>query len=322
MLDINTNVWWKTALDYVGIQEFQMPGIVQTGSVVGTISKKVADTLGIGANTKLIIGGHDQIVAALGAGVAEAGQIMNGLGSVDNMTSVYKKEKKDERFAKFGFCIMPYFLADLYATYSYNLSGGAILRWFRDQLARDLLLPLEQNKLDPYVALNNEVGKIPADLLIMPHFSSTGTPYLDVNSKAIITGLTLNTTRGDLFRAFMEGEAFEMRQNLECLKSLGVEPREIITVGGGARSDVWMQIRADIFDKEVHVLEHKEAGTIGAAILCFLNTGRFTSLKEAFRTMYKGERVFVPYSENVEIYRSKFESYKRLYQMSKEFYGT
>ncbi len=315
MFDINDNEWWQPGIDYTGITAACFPSVVLSGSVTGYLSEVLASSLHLNGRTKLIIGGHDQSIAALGAGALESGQIMNGLGSVDNMTVIFDKEQKRGNFLESKFNVMPCALNHSFATYLYNFSGGNLLRWFKNQLAKDL------NDQHAYALLDREAGSEPTGLLVMPHFTITGTPYLDRDSRGVISGLTFDTTRGDLYRAFLEGEALEMRQNIECIEKLGIPIQEIITVGGGTSSDIWMQIRADVFGKEICVPSNREAGTRGGAILSLVSLGRFSSYQEAVKSMEDGKKIYSPNTSHVEVYNKKYEAYKALYKESKKIVG-
>ena len=128
---------------------------------------------------------------------------------------------------------------------------------------------------------------MPTDLIVIPYFAGGGTPYMDADTPAVIYGMRLNTTRGDLFRAFMEGESYEMHLNLECIQRAGIWINKIITVGGGTKSVAWMQIRSDVFGRELFTTNISEAGTLGSAIMCFVKLGIYQTIREAQKKVGK-----------------------------------
>ncbi len=315
MLKIADNKWWNKALDFVGLSESVLPSIVSSGSTVGYLKAEIKKILGTSGKTRLIVGGHDQSVAAVGAGALKPGDIMNGIGSVDNMTAVIDWPSKRENFFENNLNIMPHPIKGLYQTYLYSFSGGNILNWFVKEFAKDL-----ENEQNPLRTIENDLPANPTSLLVLPHFCATGTPYLDSNSLGFIHGLSFKTTRREIYKAFLEGEAMEMLLNLNLIREKGMQVHQIITVGGCTASKVWMQLRADIFGVDIVTREHKEAGTLGAAILACCNLGFYSTLDKAHNALTKNGN-YVRYKPNLAKhaeYLKKFDSYKKLYQLGKE----
>ena len=321
MMDISQNKWWEAGLAYLGISENCFPRIVQSGSKTGTMSLALRNKLGILNEVDIIIGGHDQIMASVGAGIFKAGLIMNGLGSVDNMTVTFKKEQKTEHFLELNYCIMPYVVPDIFASYLYNFSGGNLIRWFSKEFMKEVSCKPENKNVQSYKEMDSLIPSEPTNILVTPHFSGTGTPKLNLAAKGMIAGLTFETTREELYRAILEGEALDMKMNLVCLEEIGIVPNIIITVGGGSNSDSWMQIRADVFDKEIHVYDNHESGTIGCAILALVKSGFFKNYEEAHASILSGCRIFYPNPKHSKIYNEKFYSYKNLFEASMQLYN-
>ena len=119
----------------------------------------------------------------------------------------------------------------------------------------------------------------------MPHFTGSGTPTLDLNAKGAILGLTLSTTKSDLVKAVLERISFEIKHNLDLLALAGVEINEIRAIGGGAKSEKWLQLKADIFGKNVVALDVSEGVCMGAAILAGTAIGKYNSVREAVQTL-------------------------------------
>lgn len=316
MFDIRTKRWWDDAVAFAGVQRENLPKPVPSGSVVGTMSSKIADLLGMGKDVKLVIGGHDQILAACGSGAIDTGDVTNGMGTVDCLTPVMDARMLDmEKMLAYKLPMTPYLAEDTYVTYAFNMSGGSILKWFRDALAKDIAsLP------DAYEILNKEMPDYPTNLLVVPYFGGGCTPDMDAMTPAVIAGMRLNTTRGDMFRAFLESETYEMKQALTCIEDVGVPIRRIIAVGGGSQSREWMQIRANILEKKLFTAKNKEAGTLASAILCYINVGVYKDLREAQKNLTQIENGFTPDRKNVSHYRGNFKRYKKLYQAVKEVY--
>jgi Sugar (pentulose and hexulose) kinases len=116
----------------------------------------------------------------------------------------------------------------------------------------------------------------------------------------------------------MESESFEMNLNLQCINRTDFEIKKIITVGGGTNSKAWLQIRSDVFGREIFVTNINEAGTLGSAIMCFVKLGIYPSIKEAQKKLIKITDTFKPDPEKADIYKSKYQKYSRLYYLLKE----
>jgi xylulokinase len=152
----------------------------------------------------------------------------------------------------------------------------------------------------------------PSKLFVLPYFTPSGTPYFDTKTKGAIFGLRLSTGRGELMRALLEGVTFEMRLNLEILEKSGYEIDEIRVIGGGAKSHIWTQLKADILGKKMTTVLLPEAGCLGVAMLaCSADLG--IPAKELADKWVKPASTVYPNDENIKIYNDKFEIYRRLY---------
>jgi xylulokinase len=316
MFNVFTKKWIDSAIEFSTIDRAMLPDPVPSGSVVGHMSHVMAENLGMTEGVKLIVSGHDQILAALGSGAWEPGDVANGMGTVDCITVVMPGDKLDlDALMEHNFPVVPFMDTGCYVTYAFNMSGGCAIKWFRDTLSKDLA-----GHKDAYALLDAEAPEEPTGILVLPYLAGGGTPYMDGNTPAAIAGLRLGTSRGKLFRAFLEGETYEMMFNIECLKEVGIDIRKVITVGGGSNSKLWMQIRADVFDRPVYLPVNKEAGTLASAMLCYTGIGMFPSVHTAQQSMIHYEQPFVPRPEHASAYRPHYERYKKFYLLVKELF--
>jgi len=217
-----------------------------------------------------------------------------------------------------NYVCIPYIFDNTYVTYAFSMTGGSLLKWFRDNFARlDKEKTARQGK-DIYAVLDEDMPKKPTDLFVLPHFAGAQGMHTDIRAKGAIINLDFNTRREDIYRACMEGETFEMKRGIETLKEEGIYVNELRAVGGGARSARFMQIRADILEKPIITMECEEAGTLGTAILAGRATGIYKTVHEAGERFVKTKTVFEPIAGNSDYYRSRFEKYIRLYDMMKQ----
>jgi len=143
---------------------------------------------------------------------------------------------------------------------------------------------------------------------------------MDTDAKGAILGLDFNTSLSEIYRAMLEGITYEMALNVECLQNAGIEIEILRAVGGGARSDLWLQIKADIMKRRIQRLDMDEAGTLGAAIIAGTATGIFSTFEDAANLMIKVKKEFFPDPITSDIYSENFEKYKKVYQNIKKIF--
>ncbi len=312
--------WDSGILEAVGISEGLFSEARPSGTIVGKIKKDIAQELDISPDTLVSTGGHDQACAALGAGILSEGSAVYGMGTAECITAAFRQPVLDQGMLKNHFNCEPHTLEGMYLTLSFTFSGGSLVKWYRDCFAAAEIAEARAKSISVYELLDMKAAKEPTSILVLPHFSGSGTPYMDPFSKGAITGLTLDTGASQLYRAILEGVTYEMRYNLECLKGSGIEAHCLRAVGGGARSELWLQIKADIMGRKIETLDIGEAGTLGAAILAGVASGVYPSINKAVDKLVKTKKVYYPNEKTRGIYDENYANYKRLYQASKAIY--
>jgi xylulokinase len=194
-----------------------------------------------------------------------------------------------------------------------NHSGGLTLRWFRDTLCPDKRVQAAEMGTDAYDLILADAPDTPTDLLVLPHFSGAGTPLLDTQSKGAILGMTFATTQADIAKAILEGLTFELRTNLELLRSAGIQLDELHAVGGGARSKLWLQLKADICQTRLRVPKVTEAACMGAAILASVAAGDYPNINAAVDEAVGFDRTIEPMPASSKVYDERYELYAKLY---------
>jgi xylulokinase len=303
--------WSSELLNAAGISKDQLPNPVPTGTIVGDIVPKIAEEIGLPTNTKVVIGAHDQVVCALGAGVSKTGDSVDGTGTVECITPLFREIPSDLSFVKNNYVTIPYLNPGSYVTYAFNFSGGSLVKWYRDTLAAHLKYHAAAEGISSYELLDRQCPLTPTDLLVIPHFQGAGgTPDMVKSAKGLIYGMTMDTNLADLYRAVMEGLTFEMAYNLEVLSEFGISTNRMFATGGGARSSIWLQIKADILNKEIAPIQSEEAGALGGAILAASSIGMFNSVDQAAKHFVKYKEAVVPNNEVRDHYINKYGEYK------------
>ena len=210
-------------------------------------------------------------------------------------------------------CFYPTFGAGQKISIAYNYTGGSLLKWYRDHVAGEELAQAAERGLDPYEVICADLPADPSGVIVLPHFSMTGTPWLDPKALGAVLGLRLTTGRKELVKGILEGILYEIRLNAELLGNAGVEIDLYKAIGGAARSDTWMQIAADILGRPVAVLSVKEVASLGAALMGAHAAGIVSSEQDAYDIVERSatiRRVFEPRPDFAKKYDDRFAIYR------------
>lgn len=311
--DIGSLTWSDRIFEAAGIDKELFSEPVLSGTKAGTLRESAARELGLCAGTIVVPAGHDQFASAIGSGVFESECAVDSAGTVECITCVYDIIPDGSIMGKSGYAIVPYVVPGKYITYAFSFTGGALVAWFINNLAKaEKLLAKEQGRT-VYEILEQDMKQEPTGILVLPHFAGAATPYLDEHSKGAIVGLTVEHTASDLYRAMMEGVAYEMHINLDRLNEAGIYPKRLRAVGGGAASGVWMQMKADILGLPITSFGNAEAGAAGCAIMGGICAGVFQNMEAASRMLMHEKDTYYPREQQHLAYMKYYEKYKQLY---------
>ena len=319
LYDVENRCWSKELLDECGIDERTLPEVMPAGTPVGCLLPEVAAAMGLSSDVKVVIGAHDQIVNALGAGVQNIGDAVDTSGTCECITPLFGQIPQDLDFQYNNFACVPYLEDRGYVTYAYNISAGSVVRWYRDALGQYLRAEAEQKGVSIYDLLNELCPADPTDLMVLPFLQGMGgTPDVDPRATGLIAGLTTQTRLPDIYRAVLEGVTFEMRYNQEKLEDNGVRLERLYACGGGAKSPAWLQIKADILGCDIIPVKSDETGAMGSAILGLAAVTGEAPFEIARRFWKYGDPIH-PIERNKEIYDKKYAQYRTLRRIYKEY---
>ena len=288
--DVRALQWSGDILSAAGLDAAMFSEAVPTGTVAGMDSDGM----------KVVAGGHDQVACAVGAGVFEPGTAAEGAGTVECVTPVFDAVPETVQFQNDNYCVVPYF--GNYVSYAFSYTGGELLRWCKDAICKRDHAEMQSG---------DYMG--PTGLLVLPHFAGAATPYMDSGSRGAIVGLSLATTDRDIYLACMEAVAYEMRLNRDRLAASGVKFDRLVATGGGAKSKLWMQIKADVLGVPFDTLETEDAGTVGCAMMAGVASGVFADLASAKKALVHKLGSFTPNAERHLAYASVYKRYEKLY---------
>lgn len=317
MFDIQKHFWSQEILNEMDLSEKKLARPIPSGTIVGIIPDKIAVSLGLESGVKIVSGGHDQTIGALGAGIVEPGSAMYATGTVDCFCPALSEYSQSEELYNGNLCCYDFPLPETYTTIAYSLTGGNILKWFRDEFGAKELDEAKKAGKEPYSILVDKLPEEPTKLLVLPYFTASGTPYFDTNTPGAVTGLRLSTSRIEFMKSLLEGVAYEMRLNLELMEGSGMVINEFVATGGGAKSVKWTQLKSNILNKPISLSGVEETGCFGAAMLaCSAHTGEDI----AMLVKQPGDRrvIVEPQKDQVGFYNVQFKKYKKLYAYLKE----
>lgn len=320
LFDVRKADWDDEFLAFAGLSRDQMPTLKPSGTLVGTVADSIADEIGLPRGVQVVTGGHDQPCQMLGAGATEPGVAAYGIGTVECIGPAFSELLLNDTMLGNNICTYHHTCPELYIALVYNYTGGILFRWYRDQLAHEEMRVASEQGRDVYDVITESACDHPTSLLVLPHFTTTGVPHFDNRSRGAILGLTLDTTRGEISRAMLEGTTYELRQCVELFQRAGGTIDVLRATGGGAKSDFWLQIKADIMGIPVAVPAVSEAGCLGCAILAGTATGVYSGIREAAQSLARIERTFEPQMENHSIYTERFQWFKEVYPRNKDLF--
>lgn len=310
--DIKNKKWNDQLLNLAGLSKdlFSIP--VSSGTVLGKILPKVAEELGLKQQTLVIVGAHDQAVAALGAGLVDLDTAETGMGTCQFTSILLPEYTVNDIMLKHDFACMPYILEDTFFTSIEITTCGSLKNWYK----KTFFAENDSDTSDFFKYIDDKAKDKLNDLIVLPQFGSAGNPHLRMDADGIFYGLNLNTSREEIYRAILESFAL---QTLLCLNilntiNIGLEVNEIIATGGGAQSALNLQIMANVLNKNISSSQNVESGTIGCFILAGFGIGIFDDIHSAVQRFTPTHYHFRPDKDLQEYYQKKSKKYNKIYE--------
>ncbi len=311
--DITSLKWSEEIFQMAGIDVSLMSKPVPTGTSAGYILPKMAEKTGLSKDTQIINISHDQIAAAVGSGVFSSDVAVDGAGTVECVIPVYDEVPDLNIMYEGGYSVVPYVVPGKYVAYALSYTGGALIQWCVETLAKKEKELAKEQGISVNELLEGDFTE-PTGMLLLPHFAGAANPYMDMGSKGAIIGLTAASTVSDIYRACMEGVVYEVLLNMEFLQPSGLHFRKMHATGGGAKSEVWMQMKADMLNIPIVALSTVDAGTVGSAMLTGIAIGCYADLEDAAMHMVEIKHTYEPNPLMHEKYVKYYRRYRQLYE--------
>jgi len=312
--DIHTRKYWPEMLQTLGITEDQLPEIREPGEAIGPIKTDIAEELGLSPKTIIATGALDQAAGAIGVGNISPGIFTECTGS--NIAIVALVDGPTEDPNKEMPCFY-YGLPHTYMIHAFSMTGGMVLKWFRDQFFGENGGAEITGGLETYEAMTEMAASVApgsSGLVMLPHLQGAGVPESNPNARGVFYGLSLHHGKAHMVRAIMEAIAMNLRRMVDAVEAMGISVEEVRSLGGGAKSDLWCQIKADVLGRPVYSMKNtQDAACLGAAILAGVAIGIWPSVEEAVTSFVEIERKYEPNPDNKTIYDKHYEAYVDLY---------
>ena len=301
LLDVEHKCWSKDMCKICSVKEEWLPRLYESYEVTGKVLKE----FGL-PNAVFVAGAGDNAAAAIGTGTVKNGSCNISLGtsgtvfisgdtfSVDKKNALHAFAHANGKWHLMG-CI---------------LSAASANKWWLE----DIL------KTNDYAGAIKDVSLGENSVYFLPYLMGERSPHNDVNARGAFLGMRANTTREEMNLAVLEGVAFALRDCVEVARSSGIVVSKTTICGGGARSEVWKKIIANVLNAEVVSLETEQGPSYGAVILAMVGTGEYATVKEATDRIVKEKSSVLPEKDLTEKYEAKYQKFKKLYPCLKSWF--
>ena len=307
--DVKNKCWSKEMLEICGIREDQMAKIYESYEVVGTLKPEVAAELGLSENVKIAAGAGDNAAAAVGTGTVGDGKCNISLGTSGTIFISSKEFGVDKNNALHSFAH-----ADgKYHLMGCMLSAASCNKWWMEDIQKSKEFAAEQAAITEDKLGENHV-------YFLPYLMGERSPHNDSNARGTFIGMTMDTSRADMYQAVLEGVAFAIRDSLEVAKSLNIPITRSKICGGGAKSPLWKKIFANVLNISLDIIESEEGPGYGGAMLAAVACGEYASVEEAAEKLVKVVDTVEPDPAIAAKYEERYRKFVQIYPAVKEIF--
>ena len=300
LFDVKNRCWSKEMMEICDVKEEQLARVFESYEVVGTLKPDVADELGLSTDVKIIAGAGDNAAAAVGTGTVGDGRCNISLGTSGTIFISSDSFGVDENNALHSFAH-----ADgHYHLMGCMLSAASCNKWWMAEIMQTKDFAGEQKAIE-------KLGE--NHVYFLPYLMGERSPHNNPNARGTFIGMTMDTTRADMYQAVLEGVGFALRDSFEVAKSLGIKIERTKICGGGAKSPLWKKIIANILGIKVDIIESEEGPGYGGAMLAAVGCGEFASVEEAADKLVKVIDTVEPDAELTAKYDERYNQFRQIY---------
>jgi xylulokinase len=304
LLDLTTRDWSADVLAQLNLDPALLPPVVESAQVIGSVSPSAATQTGLRPGTPVVAGAGDQAAGGLGCGIADPSVISLNLGTSGVFFSACDHRPHDPSGALHGYC---HAVPETWHVMGVMLCAGGSLRWYRDTFEGS-----DAAGYDRLIEGARSVHPGAEGLCFLPYLTGERTPHDDPDARGAFVGISTRHARCHFARAVLEGVLFGLRDGLELIRSTGQTIRCIRMTGGGARSDLWRQMAADVFDLPIATVNVTDGSAYGAALLAMAGSDDEASVAEAMTRCVR-ETAVTPPASDARLYDDLYERWRILY---------
>lgn len=280
--DISKKAYWEDILDYCCVKKEQLPELVEPFTDIGKVTEGISEKININRNSTVNAGTLDHFAGMIGTGNIKKDLVSETTGTVLSITTLVDSPLR-------GKVHIPCHYGPFKDSYVLMLvceSGGASLEWFKKKFIPD----------NDYEEINHELEKrnLPNEIIFLPYITGVNAPDYNEKASGVFYGIKTKHDRFDLAYAIMEGVAHLFTINVNFMKDIGVNPIMIISTGGGAKSDIWSQLKADISKNTIAIPENEEAACLGVTMMTSVIDGVYKDLDQAVESNIRIKKKFLP----------------------------
>jgi xylulokinase len=324
LLDVVKRQWSDKLLSLLDIDKALLAKLYESPEVTGELTPEAAKELGLAAGIPVVGGGGDQAAGAVGNGIVMSGIVSATLGTSGVVFAHSDQPTRDPKGRVHTMC---HAVPGKWCVFGCMLAAGGSFQWFRNELGFgevELARHISQKKgktIDPYDLLVQEAAEAPAGsegLFFLPYLTGERCPHPDPCARGAWIGLTTRTNRDMMVRSLLEGVTFGMRDAIEIMREMSIPIKEVRASGGGARSEFWRQLQADIYKAPLVLTNSTEGAAYGVAILAGVGTGVWKSVEEACKAGIKQTEKIAPNKKSSDLYDRYYGVYTKLYGSLKD----
>ncbi len=321
LYNIEKGVWNRELINDLGLDRKKLPEVFASKSLIGTVSKEVATLTGLAEGIPVAVGGPDGSIGALGAGLIKSGVAVNVVGTTDVFFTCTDKPVFDDKMRTVVNC---HLLPGLWSIGGPMSMTGGCLEWFLNEFGQPEKEKARRIGCSAFKIFDEEAASFQLgaeNLFFYTSLVGDRTPNWNPNIRGSILGLTPNHKKKHLIRAILEGSSFAVKQVIDIIEEIGVEFEDVIMVGGGARSHIWQQIRADVTGKKYLVPKIEEATAFGTFMTVAVGLGIYHDFYEAIDRLIEVRNICEPDMDRHREYQKKYKKYLDVYNLLQQIYG-
>jgi xylulokinase len=313
MFDVARRKWSTDLLGIMGVPAEWLPPVFESIDVCGRITKAIAELTGLQEGTPVVGGGADNPCGAVGTGVVKKGRVLASIGTSGVVFAFSDQVRVEPEMKVHTFC---HTVPGAWYLMGVVLMAGGALRWYRDTFAQEEMTLARTSGRDVYDILTEGATAVPPGsegLFFLPYLVGERTPHQSASARGAFIGATIRHTKKHFTRAVLEGITFGMKDSLAIMEGLGVEIQQIRLTGGGAKSGFWRRLQANVYGREVALVNASEGPAFGAALLAGAGTKVYRNLVDAVENAVKVTETIAPDPEQAKRYAELFSIYQELY---------